>query len=69
MFRYVYSKMTENDLDGFWKMTTFKADKTGELVSEPFTESDLEEDIKGYAEYGMSIDEARDYIMSKVKEE
>ena len=71
-FRYIYSKMTNDDLDGFYNLVEFEADENGfiphdALSVESFDECVIDEDVAALTEYGYTVDEAREYVLQRVR--
>lgn len=65
LFRYNENAMTNNDLDGFWRMCKF--DDNG-LSIDTVIEDEIITDAALYAGYDMTFEEALEYIMERVVE-
>lgn len=70
-YRYVYSEMTNEDLDGYFVELEFEADEDNHvnenaLSVESFTQAEIEQDIAAQMEWGLDEADAREYIMQRV---
>lgn len=81
-YRYLFYEMTNDDLDGYFVNVDFNPiereiqvnvgdghyEWINELASAPITEDELEIDMRAHISFGMTADEAREYIMNRVEE-